>query len=174
VPGGWCGDGVINGPEKCDDGKNTGLPGSCKADCTAYVPSKLCGDGMLQAPEKCDDGNNNGTAGSSCDSQCRLKCGNATVEASEQCDNGINDGTYGTCTPDCKLAGYCGDGVKNGNEQCDKGAANVAVSTAYGDGVCTKACKTAPICGDGKVQAAFGEQCEGNSSCSNCKFSVVK
>jgi len=171
LPGGLCGDGVINGPEKCDDGKNTGLPGSCKADCTAYVPSTSCGDGTIQPPEKCDDGPNNGTG--SCDTQCRLKCGNATVEAPEQCDNGLNDGTYGTCTPECKLAGYCGDGIKNGNEQCDKGAANVAVSTAYGEGVCTKACKTAPICGDGKVQPAH-EECEGNDNCLSCKFTVIK
>ena len=175
LPGGWCGDGLINGPEKCDDGKNTGLPGSCTADCSGYVPSTLCGDGTIQAPEKCDDGANNGTAASSCDKQCRLKCGNGTVEAPEQCDNGLNDGTYGTCTPECKFAGYCGDGVKNGNEQCDKGDANnVAVATAYGDDVCTKACKTAPICGDGKVQASFGEECEGNSGCANCKFSIPK
>ncbi len=174
LPGGLCGDGVINGPEKCDDGKNTGLPGSCTGDCSAYVPSMLCGDGKLQAPEKCDDGVNNGTAGSSCDKQCRLKCGNGTVEAPEQCDNGLNDGTYGTCTPDCKFAGYCGDGTKNGNEQCDKGDNNVAVSTAYGSGVCTRACKTAPICGDGKVQASFGEECEGNDNCMSCKFAVVK
>lgn len=172
VPGGWCGDGVINGPEKCDDGKNTGLPGSCKADCSAYVPSTLCGDGTVQPPEKCDQGPQNGTG--NCDTQCLFKCGNGTVESPEQCDNGLNDGTYGTCTPDCKLAGYCGDGIKNGNEQCDKGAANVAVATAYGDDVCTKACKTAPICGDGKVQAAFGEECEGNNGCANCKFSVPK
>ena len=174
VPGGLCGDGVINGPEKCDDGKNTGLPGSCKADCSAYVPSKLCGDGTLQAPEKCDDGTNNGSATSKCDTQCLFKCGNASVEAPEECDNGLNDGTYGTCTSECKLAGYCGDGIKNGNEQCDKGAGNVAVATAYGAGVCTKACKTAPICGDGKVQTAFGEECEGNNNCMSCKSTVVK
>lgn len=175
VPGGWCGDGVINGPEKCDDGKNTGLPGSCKADCSAYVPSTLCGDGTVQPPEKCDGGATNGTAGSNCDTQCLFKCGNGTVEAPEECDNGLNDGTYGTCTPECKFAGYCGDGIKNGNEQCDKGDANnVPVSTAYGSGVCTKACKTAPICGDGKIQAAFGEECEGNNGCTDCKFTVPK
>ena len=51
---------------------------------------------------------------------------------------------------------------------------NVAVSTAYGDGVCTRACKTAPICGDGKVQATFGEECEGNNNCMSCKSTVIK
>lgn len=174
LPGGYCGDGVINGTEKCDDGKNTGNPGSCKSDCSAYVPSTLCGDGKIQAPEKCDDGTAvNGTAASKCDTSCRFKCGNALVDAGEQCDNGVNDGSYGSCTSTCTLAGYCGDGVKNGNEQCDKGNANVAVATAYGTGVCTKACKAAPFCGDGKVQSASGEECEGNDFCDNCKSSVV-
>jgi fibro-slime domain-containing protein len=166
-----CGNGKADPGEACDDGKNDGNYGGCNSNCTL---APTCGDGTVQAPEKCDDGSKNGTTASSCDAQCRLKCGNATVEAPEQCDNGLNDGSYGTCTSECKLAGYCGDGIKNGNEQCDKGGSNVAVSTAYGDGVCTRACKTAPICGDGKVQAAFGEECEGNDNCLSCKFKIVK
>ena len=175
LPGGYCGDGIVNGTEKCDDGKNTGMPGSCKADCSAYVPSTLCGDGKIQAPEKCDDGTGvNGTANSKCDTACRIKCGNALIDAPEQCDNGVNDGSYGTCTATCTLAGYCGDTIKNGNEQCDLGPNNVAASTAYGTGVCTKACKAAPFCGDGKIQAAFGEECEGNTDCKGCKSTIPK
>jgi fibro-slime domain-containing protein len=174
LPGGFCGDGLINGPEKCDDGQNTGLPGSCKADCSAYIPTKLCGDGMIQAPEKCDDGKNNGTATSKCDTSCRLKCGNGTIDPGEQCDNGVNDGSYGTCTSTCQFAGYCGDGIKNGNEQCDKGVNNKPVKTAYGTGVCTTSCLAAPFCGDGRVQSAFGEDCEGNDLCSDCHSTVPK
>ncbi len=174
VPGGLCGDGIVNGTEKCDDGKNTGLPGSCKADCSAYVPSTLCGDGKIQAPETCDDGTGvNGTAGSKCDTACRFKCGNALVDAGEQCDNGVNDGSYGTCTATCTLAPYCGDGMKNGNEQCDLGSKNVAVTDAYYPDGCTKACKTAPFCGDGHIQAKF-EECEGNVNCMACKSTTVK
>lgn len=177
LPGGYCGDGVINGSEKCDDGKNTGLPGSCKADCSAYVPSTLCGDGTVQPPEQCDDGKGatgNATATSKCDSACRFKCGNALVESPEQCDNGVNDGSYGTCNSTCQLAGYCGDSLKNGNEQCDLGPMNVAIASAYGSNVCTKACKAAPFCGDGKVQSTFGEECEGNNNCKNCLSTIPK
>jgi fibro-slime domain-containing protein len=177
VPGGFCGDGIVNGPEKCDDGKNTGMPGSCKPDCSAYVPTVQCGDGIVQPPEQCDDGggpNGNGTAASKCDSTCRFKCGNGQVDPGEQCDNGVNDGSYGTCTSDCKFAGYCGDGIKNGPEQCDNGANNQPFNQAYGPGVCTVACTFAPFCGDGRIQAQFGEQCEGTYQCSNCKATVIK
>ena len=177
VPGGICGDGLINGPaglEKCDDGQNSGQPGSCTPDCKAYVPTKQCGDGTIQPPEKCDDGKNvNGTAASKCDTSCRLKCGNGTLDPGETCDNGVNDGSYGTCTPTCKLAGYCGDGTKNGNEQCDDGANNVPAATAYGPKVCTTACVAAPFCGDGRVQPPR-EQCEGNQLCLNCQSTVTK
>ena len=177
LPGGTCGDGIINGPEKCDDGKNTGMAGSCAKDCSAYVPTVQCGDGTIQPPEKCDDGkgaNGNGSAASKCDTSCRFKCGNGLVDAGEQCDNGVNDGSYGTCNANCTLAGYCGDGIKNGGEQCDSGAKNVAVATAYGVNVCTTACKSAPFCGDGRVQSQFGEQCEGNNLCSACQSTVPR
>jgi fibro-slime domain-containing protein len=174
VPGGTCGDGIVNGGEKCDDGKNTGLPGSCKTDCSAYVPSTQCGDGVTQPPEQCDDGAANNTASSKCDANCRLKCGNALIDPGEQCDNGVNNGSYGTCKSNCTLASYCGDGVKDPSEQCDKGSANVAPATAYGVGVCTTACKDAPFCGDGHIQSQFGEQCEGNVDCISCQIQVVK
>jgi fibro-slime domain-containing protein len=174
VPGGFCGDGLINGGEKCDDGQNTGLPGSCKADCSAYIPTMTCGDGTIQPPEKCDDGTANGTAPSKCDKQCRLKCGNGVLDAGETCDDGVDDGSYGGCSPTCQRAAYCGDGIKNGNEQCDKGSGNKPVATAYGSGVCTTACLAAPFCGDGHIQSQFGEQCEGNDLCMNCVSTVPK
>jgi len=172
TPAPYCGDKQVEAQfgEVCDDGVNSGLPGSCTTDCKGFVPLPSCGDGVVLAPEQCDDGVNNGTAQSTCDIHCKLKCGNGIKDPGEQCDNGVNDGSYGTCNPDCTLAPYCGDGIKNGSEQCDFGTANISLATAYGSGICNSVCAWAPYCGDGRVQTKFGEQCDGGNNCDgNCK-----
>jgi hypothetical protein len=167
TPAPYCGDKQVEGQfgEVCDDGVNSGLPGSCTADCKAFVSLESCGDGVVVAPEQCDDGANNGTAQSTCDVHCKIKCGNGIKDPGEQCDNGVNDGSYGTCNPDCTLAHYCGDGTKSGPEECDFGTANISIATAYGPGFCTSVCTWAPYCGDGRIQSKFGEQCDGGNSC---------
>jgi hypothetical protein len=140
----YCGDGVRNGPETCDQGSNNQAPSSaygagvCTTTCLA---APYCGDAITQA------------------------------QFGEQCDNGKNDGSYGTCNPNCTLAPYCGDGkVQNPPEQCDNGTSNQSPSTAYGQGICTTACTEAPYCGDGIVQSQFGEQCDSTPNCSaNCQ-----
>ena len=175
MPAPYCGDRAVQTAhgEKCDDGKNNGSPGSCTADCTAFVPLLSCGNGKVDAAEQCDHGADNGKATDSCDSHCRLRCGNGSKDTGEACDDGVNNGNYGTCKPDCTLAPYCGDGVKASNEACDDGAKNVALATAYGKSVCTSVCTKAPYCGDGHVQAAF-EDCDGSLNCSAaCTNSVL-
>jgi fibro-slime domain-containing protein len=163
APAPYCGDKSVDSQfgEKCDDGVNSGLPGSCKPDCSGWVPLNTCGNGTLDSGEQCDDGPNTGNVLSNCDSHCRIKCGNGVIDVGELCDDGINDGSYGGCTPTCQYAGYCGDGTVNGTEQCDLGDANEA--SPYGKGKCNKACQNAPYCGDGRVQAP--EVCDGQSNC---------
>jgi fibro-slime domain-containing protein len=161
----FCGDKKVDAAfgEKCDDGVNSGLPGSCKVDCSDFVPNPSCGDGTMQAGEQCDAGAANGQAGSTCDLHCRNKCGNGFKDAGEECDDGVNSGAYGTCLPTCKLAGYCGDGTANGPEECDKGGGNEA--NPYGPGKCTAMCTRAPYCGDGRIQTGFGELCDSTPLC---------
>jgi len=53
----FCGDGMVNGPEECDDGNNTNSDG-CSATCTTEQPTEpVCGNGELEVGEECDDGN---------------------------------------------------------------------------------------------------------------------
>jgi cysteine-rich repeat protein len=89
----YCGDGVLQGAEECDDGaqNNDGEEGRCSTHCR-YL---RCGDGVLTSPEECDLGWANNTA---------------------------VYGDRGGCTRDCTLAHYCGDGIVDAadGEQCDE------------------------------------------------------
>jgi len=172
-PAPYCGDKSVDGQfgEKCDDGTNTGQPGSCMPGCRGWVPLGTCGNGVVDPGEQCDDGVINGSDASLCDIDCRIHCGNGVVDANEECDDGVNDGSYGGCTWNCLFAGYCGDGIVNGPEQCDLGTQNQA--NAYGLGACTTSCKNAPYCGDGRVQSP-PEACDGQPNCgSNCQWWVA-
>lgn len=172
TPAPYCGDGRVDPGEKCDDGVDNGMPGSCTMDCSAFVPVATCGNGVVDPGEQCDNGTanaamtmGNGTLASTCDARCQFKCGNGVKDPGEQCDDGKDDGSYGTCNPNCTLAPYCGDGIKNGSEQCDQGSKNSA--SAYGPNLCTTQCTIAPYCGDGRVQTQYGEQCDGSNNCTS-------
>ena len=60
--GPFCGDNIVNGPEKCDLGRNNGT--TCGADgCTYGCTKHYCGDGIVDPGEVCDLGPLNGHAG---------------------------------------------------------------------------------------------------------------
>ena len=97
---GGCGDGVINGPEFCDDGAAlNGQPNQCNATCTG-ITAAVCGNGVTEAGETCDDGPlNSDTAPDACRTDCSLpRCGDGVVDSGEVCD-GINFAPLsGLCT----------------------------------------------------------------------------
>ena len=72
-----CGNGIVEGPETCDDGSSNGFYSStiegrfCNTSCDGWAP--YCGDGILQTQygETCDDGNN--LAGDGCDEVCQTE-----------------------------------------------------------------------------------------------------
>ena len=117
--GAVCGDGVVEGAELCDDGKD----GDDEDECTDLCAPPTCGDGLVQPGlgEACDLGaDNNGTG--ACTSWCaQAECGDGVVwEGHEECDAGDLNGIFSDCTEACVLA-TCGDGIVRYSEQCDDG-----------------------------------------------------
>ncbi len=91
----YCGDGVIDSGEQCDDGVLNGTPGHCDSNCTP--PG--CGNGVIDPGEECDDGNTQSCDGCSatCTTEVGWRCGDGMVNAAcgEQCD------PPGPGTPEC-------------------------------------------------------------------------
>ncbi|MBO7126051.1 DUF1566 domain-containing protein [bacterium] len=176
-----CGDGEVNGSEKCDDGdEENGNYGKCKTDCSG--PGERCGDGTIQTEhgEVCDDGEDNGTyslnAPGHCNSDCKGYgeggiCGDGTQQPEEACDrgedlNGRESCAYGqtsceVCSTRCTLTAgktaYCGDGHRDSDyEECDRGAENADYNAP-----CNTECSgVPPKCGDGNIDETFGETCD--------------
>ncbi|MFO0589233.1 MAG: DUF4215 domain-containing protein [Polyangiaceae bacterium] len=183
APASFCGDGIQNAGEICDEGAQNGTYGHCKADCSGLGPR--CGDGTVNGPEQCDDGNMVNT--DACLNTCvNAACGDGVIRAGvEQCDDG-NMVNTDACLNTCVNAA-CGDGVvRAGVEQCDDGnmvntdaCLNTCVNAACGDGViragveacddgnqintdaCLNTCQAA-TCGDGVVQMGVEACDDGN------------
>ncbi len=155
-----CGDGVVEGNEVCDDGKNDGKYGDCLPGCLARAP--YCGDGIVTTPpETCDDGSDLATYGGTkkvCGPGCVYApyCGDGVISNGEACDNGSANGPgYGKCTTACTIGDHCGDGIVNGTEQCDDGTTNGGSADP-----CNADCTLK--CGNGVVDP--GEQCDNGTA----------
>lgn len=156
----YCGDGVIDAAESCDDGPENGGD-TCRIDCS--LPT--CGDGRLDGAEQCDNGvENSNTLVNGCRTTCVLAfCGDGVVDLGETCDNGSNnsDRIADACRTNCEPAS-CGDGTVDENEVCDDGNENSDVIANR----CRTDCR-ASRCGDG-VQDS-DEECDlgpdENSTC---------
>jgi cysteine-rich repeat protein len=131
-PAVFCGNGVVDGDEECDDGNDDNTD-ACVDDCKLAV----CGDGYVGPAEACDDGNGDNT--DACVAGCQAAaCGDGFLGPMESCDDGnLEDGDG--CSATC-LAPGCGDGVVGEGEECDDGDDDDLDA-------CTVFCK-APTCDD--------------------------
>ena len=163
--GAFCGDGVQNGMEECDDGLNDGSYGTCAAGCS--LPPR-CGDDVVQetAGEVCDEAALNtatlylANGGGDCTTACQAVryCGDGILTNGEVCDDGTNDENPGSCLSDCSAwvpLSLCGTNAQlDTGEQCD---ASIPGTTA---GSCDSQCRLS--CGNGVVESAapFSETCD--------------
>jgi len=120
----YCGDGVLNEGEECDDGENNGqvctpeYNGSCdycSNTCEIeQIEGSYCGDGILdESYEECDDSNN--IDGDGCSAECEIEeqepfCGNGIIEGNETCDEGENNGIE--CDNSKHDCDYCSSNCK--------------------------------------------------------------
>jgi cysteine-rich repeat protein len=101
-PPGFCGDGIVDPGEECDDG-NTLAGDDCSPLCT-NEDGPRCGDGIVDPGEECDDGNT--LSGDGCSPLCLneggLHCGDGIVDPGEECDDGNTRGGD-LCNPFCAI-----------------------------------------------------------------------
>ena len=149
----YCGDGVVDDGEECDDG-NEDNDDACLNTCIMAS----CGDGYTQeGVEECDDGSEESWT---CNEQCQLFCGDGAVNNGEECDDGNVESGDG-CDYLCKHeVPHCGNGVVNEEEgeKCDDG------NIKDGDG-CESNCQVSQpgVCGDDVVD--WNEPCDGGVGC---------
>lgn len=175
----YCGNGVLEGSEQCDDGNNANGDG-----CTASCVREYCGDGVDNngTAEECDGG----TAGSTtCNIDCTTSsCGDGIVNSQfvpagapggEQCDP---PSAMNGCSALCQFE-RCGNNILDPGEQCD-GTATATKPTGHSEATCGTTGATACrwiYCGNGVLDS--GEECDNGAANSNsaactaaCKVNV--
>ncbi|MFA4952976.1 MAG: ice-binding family protein [Candidatus Pacearchaeota archaeon] len=161
LPQEYCGDGIKNGNEICDEGSLNGQVGHCNTQCTGTT-TVVCGNHILEFGEQCDDGNlNNNDA---CKNDCTNNiCGDGYINPlAEQCEsdgdcsviigqicNNICSCAISSCTPGTTMSRQCG---QTDIGECSYGTQTRTCEEVWGTwGTCIGAVNpVGEICGDGK------------------------
>jgi cysteine-rich repeat protein len=166
-----CGDGRVNGDEKCDTGIASGQPGACPKSCPALnsctpqsVKGTLCAAECVPKPITevgAHDGCCPPGANMTADPDCVATCGNKVVEPGETCDPPSD-------CPVCPTNNACLMVTSSGSAQTCTASCQVTQITACknGDGCCPASCTRSndsdcsKSCGNGVLDP--GETCENN------------
>ena len=177
---GYCGDGVPQAGEACDDGAASGTPGNCcTRTCTPQPDGTSCGDGdVCNGAETCQAGTCTAGAVLTCDdgNACTTDschpatgCQHATVANGSPCSdgnacNGADTCQAGTCTAGAALT--CNDGNACTTDSCDPATgcqhAAVANGSPCSDG---NACNGTETCQAGTCTAGTALDCDDGNAC---------
>ncbi|MEO8981058.1 MAG: discoidin domain-containing protein [Polyangiaceae bacterium] len=159
-----CGNGVLDGTERCDDGNTDsgdGCSSTCKVetgwDCRPFEPSSCsptCGDGLLAGAEAqaggCDDQNK--LANDGCSATCHVESGYVCSGAPSVC------------------AKTCGDGKLDAGEACDDGKATAGdgcFACAVESGYTCDNTRPPSKCTDINECTKGTDNCSSNATCTN-------
>jgi len=157
-----CDDGVVNGPEECDDSNDVDYD-----DCTNACANADCGDGIVQIGyEQCDDGNTvslDGCSYPACLFEASHYCGNFTLEGTERCDDG------GTCAGGSNDGNPCARIVVNPNFNCPGGLCNPVADDGC-DTNCQPEINIPPFCHTNNEPCFVNDDCmePDGGSCAVC------
>ena len=168
-----CGDGRVNGAEKCDTAIAAGKPGACPSDCPdldACTPQMLMGEQCnatcVAMPIKSAgprDGCCPAGANQLQDRDCKAACGNGVVEQGESCDPGNASCSMCQSKDKCMVAKPTG-AASSCNLQCNF---TPVTQCKGGDGCCPDDCTSqddsdcSASCGNGVLEGS--EKCENGS-----------
>ena len=153
--GGYCGDGIQQPEESCDDGADNNTPGFCNEICNGQTP--LCGNGIIEGAEACDNGEDNGKYGK-CKTDCSglgEHCGDGKIQKASETECGSIPRCDGNTIQNCCEVAEFAEGYSP--EICDEGGKD----NGY-HGHCNETCDGISYCGDGVV--GKDEVCEQNGS----------
>jgi len=153
----YCGDGIVQYGEECDDG-NDDYDDGCFG-CKIEELDPVCGDGYCDQGEDCEE---------DCDTNC-IEEGEFIIDmGSEECCSGLLEFECmkGECDPNERICAesyeYCGDGIVQYGEECDDG------NDEPDDGCINCEIEdTEHVCGDNVCD--FGENCpeDCENTCNN-------
>ena len=163
-PAPFCGDKEVDAgtsARSCDDGVNSGQPGSCKTDCSDYVPLPSCGDGIVaDATSSATTGAANGTDGQHLRHPLPLQ----VRQRRPRSGRGLRRRRQQRRLRHLQVRLHAGRLLRRRRDERPRAmrpAAPATRRTPTAPSKCTTMCTTAPYCGDGRIQSAFGETCDG-------------
>lgn len=102
----FCGNGIIDNGEQCDDGNITDGDG-CSATCQTEIPTQVCGNGTVESGEQCDDGNI--LNGDGCSATCQTE-----ILRYPKCLFNYTDNSDGTVMDNCTGLLWQKEGINHG------------------------------------------------------------